>query len=233
MTKHRYVLMLMMPLVAIALVSSLACRRGRGFAIGFGVEGPAPTVSEGQQFIAAAEKRLDLLGKKASRAGWVQNNFITVDTQKIAADAYSDLAAAVTELALGARRFEGLQLPAADARKLKLLKLQLAAPAPADPAERDELSTLGSSLESDYGKGKYCRTVAAKQQCLDIDQASNILATSRDPKELLDVWQGWHRVGAPMRGRYQRFVELSNKGARELGFADTGALWRSNYDMPP
>ena len=30
-----------------------------------------------------------------------------------------------------------------------------------------------------------------------------------------------------------RFVELSNKGARELGFADTGVLWRSNYDMPP
>ena len=36
-----------------------------------------------------------------------------------------------------------------------------------------------------------------------------------------------------MRDRYARFVELSNKGARELGFADTGALWRSNYDMPP
>ena len=40
-------------------------------------------------------------------------------------------------------------------------------------------------------------------------------------------------VGAPMRDRYSRFVALSNKGARELGFADTGVLWRSNYDMPP
>src|SRR4051812_29407112 len=123
MTKHRYLLMLMMLLVAVALVGSPACGRDRGFGIGFGVEGSAPTVSEAQQFVAAAEKRLELLGKKASRAGWVQNNFITVDTQKIAADAYSDLAAAVTELALGAKRFEGLQLPAADARKLKLLKL--------------------------------------------------------------------------------------------------------------
>ncbi len=28
-------------------------------------------------------------------------------------------------------------------------------------------------------------------------------------------------------------MELSNKGARELGFKDTGALWRSKYDMPP
>ncbi len=37
----------------------------------------------------------------------------------------------------------------------------------------------------------------------------------------------------PMRKDFTRFVELSNKGARELGFKDTGAMWRSKYDMPP
>jgi peptidyl-dipeptidase A len=36
-----------------------------------------------------------------------------------------------------------------------------------------------------------------------------------------------------MKKDYQRFVELSNKGARELGFPDTGAMWRAKYDMPP
>ena len=36
-----------------------------------------------------------------------------------------------------------------------------------------------------------------------------------------------------MRKRYSRFVELSNQGARDLGFKDTGALWRAGYDMPP
>jgi peptidyl-dipeptidase A len=30
-----------------------------------------------------------------------------------------------------------------------------------------------------------------------------------------------------------RFVELANEGARELGFADLGAMWRSKYDMAP
>ena len=109
----------------------------------------------------------------------------------------------------------------------------LSAPAPDNQAERDELSALSSSLEGDYGKGKYCRNVNGKQNCLAIDAASNVLASSRDPKELADVWQGWHAVGAPMRDRYSRFVALSNKGANELGFADTGVLWRSNYDMPP
>ncbi len=37
----------------------------------------------------------------------------------------------------------------------------------------------------------------------------------------------------PMRKRYARFVDLSNQGAREMGFKDTGVLWRAGYDMPP
>ncbi len=196
-------------------------------------ETPAPGADEAHGFIEAAEKRLETLGKKSARTAWVQNNFITVDTQQIAADAQSDLAAAVSELARGARRFEGMSLSEDDARKLKLLKLQLAAPAPDNEAERNELTSLSAWLEGEYGKGKYCRGAGNAPPCLDINQVSNILASSRDPKELLDVWQGWHRVGAPMRPRYQRFVELSNKGARELGFGDTGVLWRSFYDMPP
>jgi peptidyl-dipeptidase A len=36
-----------------------------------------------------------------------------------------------------------------------------------------------------------------------------------------------------MRQKYSRFVQLSNAGAKELGFKDTGAMWRSNYDMTP
>ena len=59
------------------------------------------------------------------------------------------------------------------------------------------------------------------------------MATNRDQDELKRAWIGWHAVGAPMRQRYTRMVELGNKGSQELGFADAGSLWRSNYDMPP
>ena len=31
----------------------------------------------------------------------------------------------------------------------------------------------------------------------------------------------------------ERYVELANKGARDLGYPDVGALWRANYDMTP
>ena len=57
--------------------------------------------------------------------------------------------------------------------------------------------------------------------------------SSRDPKELLHAWDGWHAIAPPMRKRYSRMVALANEGAREVGFEDVGAMWRSNYDMPP
>ena len=59
-----------------------------------------------------------------------------------------------------------------------------------------------------------------------------MLETSRDYDELLDAWRGWHDAARPLRTDYVRFVELANEGARTLGFADLGAMWRSGYDMP-
>src|SRR4029453_14953011 len=47
------------------------------------------------------------------------------------------------------------------------------------------------------------------------------------------VWKGWHAISPPIRADYARYVELGNKGARELGYKDMGALWRSKYDMAP
>ena len=47
------------------------------------------------------------------------------------------------------------------------------------------------------------------------------------------AWKGWHAVAPPMRKRYARMVVLANQGSREMGFADIGAMWRSNYDMTP
>ena len=63
--------------------------------------------------------------------------------------------------------------------------------------------------------------------------SNTLLATSRDPEELKRAWIGWHAVGAPMRQRYARLVELGNKGSSELGYSDVGVIWRSMYDMPP
>ncbi len=191
-----------------------------------------PTVAEAEQFIAEAEKRLLDLAVKSSRADWVKSNFITDDTEVLAAEAYQNYIAAVTELAEAARKFDRLELPYDTARKLRLLKLALVLPAPSNPAEREELTKIAVPMEADYGKGKYCPE-GEKEKCLSLPDMEQIMANSRDPEELKRIWVGWHKVSPPYKDRYARFVELANKGAREMGFEDVGAMWRSKYDMEP
>lgn len=62
----------------------------------------------------------------------------------------------------------------------------------------------------------------------------------RNPAKLAEVWTKWHDVpmrrgesGASMKDDYARVVEIANEGARELGYDDVGAMWRSGYDMTP
>ncbi|HKD81978.1 MAG TPA: M2 family metallopeptidase [Candidatus Angelobacter sp.] len=192
-----------------------------------------PTVAEAEAFMKKAEAQLEDLGIRASRAGWVQENFITDDTETLSAQANEQLTAVVTRLALDARRFDGMKMPAELERKFKLLKLSLVAPAPNNDAERKELTELASKLDGMYGKGKYCKQEEGKEKCLSLNDLERIMAHSTNPDELLDAWVGWHKISVPMKDKYARFVQLSNKGAQELGFKDTGVMWRANYDMTP
>src|ERR1700730_10107247 len=195
-------------------------------------QSPASTSEEAKKFIEHAEQDLFALQVKAARADWVQKNFITDDTEAIAADADEIVNTAATRYAKEAHRFDQLSLPPELGRKRLLLELAAGFPAPDDPKAQKELAQILASLDGDYGKGKWCPEGADKP-CQDITKIERLLATSRDPEQLKRAWLGWHAVGAPMRQRYARIVELGNKGSRELGFQDAGALWRSNYDMPP
>jgi len=192
----------------------------------------APTPQEAQKFIEGAEQQLFDLGVKASRASWVEENFITDDTEQIAADANEILNTASTKFAKEAHRYDAVQLSPVLARKRLLLELATGFPAPDDPKSQRELAQILASLDGDYGKGKWCLE-GDKKPCLDVTTVGKLMATSRDPEELKRAWIGWHAVGAPMRQRYARAVELGDQGSKELGYADVGALWRSNYDMTP
>jgi len=189
-----------------------------------------PTVSEAEKFIQNAEARLAELSVKVNQANWIHANFITDDTEALAAAVNDENTSVTTELVEQSKRFDGLKMPADLARKFLLLKLSLTAPGPHDPVLRKEMTEIAASLESDYGKSKYCD---ASGKCLDITAIEKVMGENRDPNRLKELWVGWHAVGAPMRERYARFVELSNQGSRNLGFKDTGALWRAGYDMPP
>ncbi len=210
--------------VAFSLIILSACSASTG--------GGKPSAAAADKFVIEAEKRLQEVSVKDSRASWVQANFITDDTETIAAGTKNESIATVTELAETSRQFDGLALSGDTARKLKLLKLALTLPAPKNEAERNELTKIAVAMESAYGKGKYCPK-GPEQPCLSLGDMEQVLATSRDPEELKRIWIAWHQVSPPYRKDYNRFAELANKGAKEMGFADVGTMWRSNYDMAP
>ncbi|MFI5300503.1 MAG: M2 family metallopeptidase, partial [Polyangiales bacterium] len=214
-----------------------------------------PTPAEAVRFVDEAEAELLRLTVAEQRAGWVKETNITLDTDAILAAASEETMAFRVHVSHEAARFDGVALPPETARKLLLLKTRISVPAPSDAHLRAELAAIDVGLQSTYGEGKYCATAAeapaikwhlahdesakkkapAKDEkvCLDLDTLDAILGRARDEAVLRDAWKGWHAIAKPMRPKYQRFVELANLGAKEIGYADLGALWRAGYDMTP
>ena len=189
-----------------------------------------PTVADADAFVASAEKELGELGILAARAAWINATYITEDTDILAAKTGADVTEAGVRFAGEAAKYASLPGLSYDTkRKLDFLRQGLVAPAPNKPGAADELSMLLTGLQSAYGKGK--GTYQGKVTSGNDLEA--LMGTVRDPELLKEMWVSWHKVGAPMRADYMRFVELSNAGAKELGYADTGAMWRSGYDMDP
>ena len=193
--------------------------------------GRKPTPEEARKFIDDAEQKLLILGVDAQRADWIKSTYITDDTETVSAKLDERVINATVDDAKQSTRFDGLPLDPVTERKIRLLKLSLTLATPSDPKESEELTRIAAGMEGLYGKGKYCPS--GPQSCKDLEDLSKIMAESRDPKALLEAWTGWHAIARPMRPDFVRYVELSNKGARQLGFADNGAMWRSKYDMTP
>ncbi|TQK08116.1 M2 family metallopeptidase [Herbaspirillum sp. SJZ107] len=194
-----------------------------------------PTVAEAERFILDAEQRLERLGLDAQRAEWVAENFITLDTETMTAQSNEQFLTLSGEVALQARRFKDLKLPQASARKLLLMQRTLMLP---EAADRSSYARLAAGMTGAYGKAKYCPPApaaagAARPACMPLGELEKVLATSRDPARLKEVWLGWHAQSPSYKQDYAKYVAVSNKGARAMGALDTGALWRSFYDMPP
>jgi peptidyl-dipeptidase A len=192
--------------------------------------GPA-TVEEARAFVAGAEKELGEFAVLNSRAQWVNSTYITEDTDAIAAHFGTIGTEMQVRLANEAARFADLDgLDYDTARKLNTLRSALVLPAPTTPGAAAELNTIATRLQSAYGKGR--GTLAGKEMTgNDLEEK---MGTVRNPAHLQEMWTTWHNnVGRPMRADYNRLIEIANQGAKELGYSDTGAMWRSRYDMKP
>ena len=191
------------------------------------------SAGEAETFIARVNDTMLRLGSQQQQAGWVAATYITLDTQAISARANQAYLDAMAAFARDAARFDGVDVRPRVRRQLDLLKGALVVATPPDREKSTELTTIMADMEATYGSGTWCPEGASGDACLDVEEITRVMATSRDPRLLQEVWTGWRTISVPMQGQYARFTTLANEGARSLGFADTGAMWRSKYDMPP
>jgi peptidyl-dipeptidase A len=218
--------------LAVAVAAALTIAIAAGWPAGAAGEKRASrSGAAAKAFVTKVNEELKRLQVRSSTAEWVKNTYITDDTERLAADANEVLLGYTAGAVKEAARFR--DAPADPDTKRMLLLLRVGAPlaAPADPKLRLELTTLAAKMEGAYGKAKSC--FGTPQACKDIEALTMLFAKSRDEAALRAAWVGWHTAARDMRPSYARFVELANTGAREIGFRDTGDMWRSAYDMPP
>lgn len=189
----------------------------------------APTETA-EEFVARANAELAELRRETDAAEWVRATYITQDTAVIAAAASEKHAKWHGDMVQQALHYDGLDLAPETRRAIDLLKLGTSLPTPADAAKRKELTMIATELEGMYGAGQYCRD---GNDCKSLPELEDILANSRDYAALTDAWQGWRTISPPMRKKYQRYVELVNEGANELGYGNLGEMWRAGFDMSP
>ena len=207
-----------------AFVSALTLTVSAGL-----LAGCAPEQSA-EQFVEETSAKYEEMRLEGAAAGWAYQTYINQDTALLASRAQERSLKFQSSAVEGAKRYDGMELDPVTRRAINSIKWGTTLPAPNDDAKRRELSEIMTRMEGAYGSGKYCPD--GPESCRDLEELSEIMANSRDYDQLLNAWRGWRTISPPFRGDYQRFVELGNEGAKELGFNDMGELWRSGYDMP-
>ena len=182
-----------------------------------------------EDFLSKVEEENKKDGPIISSASWISSNFITFDSQKVIADYGTRYTLNSLEKARKASSFDNMKTSPENNRMLKILKSSFVMPPPLDESLARELSEITTSLEAMYGSGEYCYEDG---HCFDLEAFEAIIDNSRNPKQLLSAWRGWHEIGKPMKPMYLRMVEIGNKGSEDLGYDGLSDLWFSKYDMP-
>ncbi|MDC3066754.1 M2 family metallopeptidase [Gammaproteobacteria bacterium] len=188
-----------------------------------------PSNQDLEEFLANVESENKKDGPVIYSASWISSNFITYDSQKVIADYGTKSTLKSLERSREAASFDGLDTSKENQRMLNILKSSFVMPPPLDEELAFELSEITTSLEAMYGSGEYCFD---DEECYDLEAFESIIDNSRDPKELLRAWEGWHEIGKPMKPMYMRMVDIGNQGSVDLGYEGLSDLWFSKYDMP-
>jgi peptidyl-dipeptidase A len=194
---------------------------------------PYPMTPQGAAaWIDMVEKDLFAFSEENARVAWINSTYINYDSDYLAAK-YGAIATekSVAYANEAAKYATVAGLDPEVARKLDILRNGIVMPAPVRDGAAQELSEIATRLGSAYGRGK---GTLNGEEINGSDIEAEMGNLERTPAELAEMWTSWHdNVGAPMKDDYTRMIAIANEGAKELGFADLGAMWRSNYDMDP
>ena len=98
----------------------------------------------------------------------------------------------------------------------------------------NDLYEAMSEMGNIYASYKACRNnpQTGEEECLNLEpELTELMAANGNFADHLWAWVTWHNgVGRQMRPHYIRYVELKNKLARLLGYADYGDQWRQKYE---
>lgn len=183
-------------------------------------------------WVAMVEQDMFDFSVEYGRVLWLNSTYIVHDSNQLAAKYGAQATEKSVRYANEATRYAQVAgLDPEVARKLDILRNGIVMPAPVRDGAATELNEIATKLNSQYGQGK---GMLGGEEINGSDIEAEMGNLERTPAELAEMWTSWHdNVGAPMREDYQRMIAIANEGSKELGFADLGAMWRSNYDMDP
>lgn len=208
----------------------------------------AASAEDAAAFVEKVETTYRDAFEEAGRIQWVNSTYINFDTDWLAAKNAGELTEMSVAFANEAAKFDGADLSPELRRKLDFMKLGIVLPAPSREGAAAELAEITTRLGSTYSTGTISVDGVAFKDALaairgaDGDASGDkvrqnetelLMRQLRDPAKLAEVWTKWNDYAAGMKNDYARMVEISNEGAKELGYKDVGALWRSGYDMSP
>ena len=196
----------------------------------------SPTVDDAREFIERVEASSREFGEYSARVAWVNSTYINYDTNWLRARVRAEGIERGVQFANEAKRFNVVDLPDELRRKIDLVKLGVNLPAPERDGAAAELAEISTRMSASYATGKIeVDGVETSRNALEV-----LMGTVRNPEKLREIWTRWREIpiavnddGTTMKEDYARMVELANEGARELGYADVGSMWRARYDLEP
>ncbi len=194
-----------------------------------------PTAADAKSFLDTVNATLLKLGVAQGQAGWVQQTYITDDTEAISARANQELIDAIARFAKDATKFDKVEVPADQRRQLKLLKVSLVhGDAFRSERVRRAVERFWRGLRVNVRQGQVVPRPGEAGRAARTSTTSRACSPSRATRKR-SALRG--KAGTRSRRRCARTTRASSscrtKARKELGFADTGAMWRAKYDMPP